>query len=179
MADFLTRASPRVRRLLSTSPRESRLHSPARRSARAGACDSLSGLARPRERYRRKHLCGCQSAALRQPQTHQREHRRRAASIYGHRHRRRGPARRAPGLRYRSHSDRRPLDLARQISGALAGRWLRLREAGKYAEITGLQPSAAIPPAPTATVFSACQASSIASMIPPTLSPLNIRATAL
>ena len=91
-------------------------------------------LARPRKPRRRKRLCRCQSAPLRQPQTHQREHRIRSPSIYRHRHGWRCPPRCAPGLGCRAHADRDPLHVTRQVSGALARRWLRLCASGTDAQ---------------------------------------------
>ena len=81
-----------------------------------------------------QHLCGGQSTSLRQPQTHQREHRGSAPSIYRHRLRWRGPSRCAPCLQCCPAADRNSLHIARQISGALARRRLRLRITGKNAQ---------------------------------------------
>ena len=76
------------------------------------ASASLSRLARARERYRSERLCGCQSASLGQPQTHQRKHRRSPASVPRFGHRWRGPPHFAPGLGCGSPADCDPLDIA-------------------------------------------------------------------
>ncbi len=55
-------------------------------------------------------------------------------SIYRHRHRWRGPSRCAPGIRCRAAANCDSLHIARQISGALAGRRLRLCASGTDAQ---------------------------------------------
>ncbi len=102
--------------------------------------------------WSQQHLCRCQSASPWQPEAYQRVHRIRSPSIYRHRHGWRCPARCAPGIGYGAAADLDSLHIARQISGALAGRRVStLRGRNRRSSCSPL-PSAAIPLAPTATV---------------------------
>ena len=154
--DFLTRCFAPGETIAFLLRRES-ADRPAQRIVRLeqALAPAYLRLARARKPLRCKRLRGCQSAALWQPSSHQREHRIGAPSIYRHRHRWRGASRCAPRFRRRASSYDDPRHIARQVPGALASRWLRFRAAGKRHSSSSPLPSAAIPLAPTATGSSA------------------------